>query len=184
MLAFIPTAHPVRSSNDFYRAPYVPGKFWRRAGCRSYYVARSPQLDRNREGATHRRDSFRCICGDCYCRADTPSAKKIGYFQSFHSPSVDRLRGQRDTTKRQAACKALTASRIMRCDTKRLSSTALAGGVSNRCIRSGKRKWYSSRIVRSVERESGFAKHPNKLLNPARFARWTPNRYALGCRLA
>ena len=25
---------------------------------------------------------------------------------------------------------------------------------------------------------------PNKLLNPARFARWTPNRFALGRRLA
>ena len=25
---------------------------------------------------------------------------------------------------------------------------------------------------------------PNKLLNPARFARWTPNRFALGHRLA
>jgi hypothetical protein len=30
----------------------------------------------------------------------------------------------------------------------------------------------------------GFAERPNTLLNPARFARWTPNRYALGCRLA
>jgi len=38
--------------------------------------------------------------------------------------------------------------------------------------------------VRSVERESGFAKRPNTMLNPARYARWTPNRYALGCRLA
>jgi len=40
------------------------------------------------------------------------------------------------------------------------------------------------RIVRPVEREFGFAEHPNNMLNPARFARWTPNRYALGCRLA
>jgi hypothetical protein len=28
--------------------------------------------------------------------------------------------------------------------------------------------------VRSVEREFGFAKRPNTLVNPARFARWTP----------
>jgi len=40
------------------------------------------------------------------------------------------------------------------------------------------------RIVRSVGFVFGFAKHPNTMLNPARFARWTPNRYALGCRLA
>jgi len=38
-------------------------------------------------------------------------------------------------------------------------------------------------LVRSVERESGFAKHPNNMFNPAPFGRWTPNRYALGCRL-
>jgi len=50
--------------------------------------------------------------------------------------------------------------------------------------RSGKRRCYSLRVVRSVERESGFAKRPNTMLNLARFARWTPNRYALGCRLA
>ena len=50
--------------------------------------------------------------------------------------------------------------------------------------RSGKRKCYSLRIVRWVERCIGFAKRPNTMLNPARFARWTPNRYALGCRLA
>jgi len=40
------------------------------------------------------------------------------------------------------------------------------------------------RIARPVEREFGFAKRPNNMLNLARFARWTPNRYALGCRLA
>jgi len=50
--------------------------------------------------------------------------------------------------------------------------------------RSGEQWWYSSRIVRSVGFVVGFAEHPNKLFNPARFARWTPNRYALGCRLA
>jgi len=49
---------------------------------------------------------------------------------------------------------------------------------------SSERKWYAIQIARPVERESGFAEHPNKLLNPARFARWTPNCYALGRRLA
>jgi len=49
--------------------------------------------------------------------------------------------------------------------------------------RPGKLRWYPLRVVRSVERESGFAKHPNNMFNPARFARWTPNRFALGCRL-
>jgi len=39
------------------------------------------------------------------------------------------------------------------------------------------------RVVRSVERESGFAKRPNTMFNPAPFGRWTPNRFALGCRL-
>ena len=46
-----------------------------------------------------------------------------------------------------------------------------------------KRKWYTSRVVRSVERESGFAKRPNNMFNLAPFGRWTPNRFALGCRL-
>jgi hypothetical protein len=42
----------------------------------------------------------------------------------------------------------------------------------------------NEQLVRSVELVSGFAEHPNNMLNLARFARWTPNRYALGCRLA
>ena len=45
------------------------------------------------------------------------------------------------------------------------------------------RKWYSLRVVRSVERVFGFAKRPNTMFNPARFGRWTPNRFALGCQL-
>jgi hypothetical protein len=46
--------------------------------------------------------------------------------------------------------------------------------------RSGKRRCYALRIARSVERESGFAKHPNNMFNLARFARWTPKATALG----
>jgi hypothetical protein len=38
--------------------------------------------------------------------------------------------------------------------------------------------------VRSVKRVFGFAKRPNNLLNHARFARWTAQGYASGCRLA
>ena len=36
--------------------------------------------------------------------------------------------------------------------------------------RSGRRRWYSLRLVRSVEREFGFAKRPNNMLNHVRFA--------------
>jgi hypothetical protein len=46
--------------------------------------------------------------------------------------------------------------------------------------RSGKQKWYALRIVRSVEREFGFAEHPNNMFNPARFARSDTQGYALG----
>jgi hypothetical protein len=38
-------------------------------------------------------------------------------------------------------------------------------------------------VVRSIELVSGFAKHPNNMLNPARSARWTA-LLPQGCRLA
>jgi hypothetical protein len=47
--------------------------------------------------------------------------------------------------------------------------------------RSGKRRWYSLRIVRSVGLVFGFTKRHDNMLNPAR---WTAQGYASGCRLA
>gem|GEM_PF-7028153 len=49
--------------------------------------------------------------------------------------------------------------------------------------RSGKRRWYALWLARSVERVFCFAKCPNNMFNLAPFGRWTPNRFALGCRL-
>ncbi|MCL2591639.1 MAG: hypothetical protein FWD67_12425 [Betaproteobacteria bacterium] len=48
---------------------------------------------------------------------------------------------------------------ILWCRVRSLSGLALTS-------RSGRRKWYSSRVVRSVELVSGFAKHPNPAINP------------------
>jgi len=45
--------------------------------------------------------------------------------------------------------------------------------VSPSASRSGKRRCYPLRVERSVERESGFAKHPNNMFNPAPFAEAT-----------
>jgi hypothetical protein len=68
----------------------------------------------------------------------------------------------------------LTCRRINGCSPSRIQS-AYGFVVASR---SGRRKCYSLRIVRSVERVFGFAKHPNFLLNLARSARWTAPLYA------
>jgi hypothetical protein len=53
-------------------------------------------------------------------------------------------------------------------------SSANYACCSFHAARSDRRKWYASRIARSVGRVFGLAEHPNNMLNPARFARWTP----------
>jgi len=106
----------------------------------------------------------------------SPVSGKCSASQSpccFHS-DVARLRGQREVTGWQTVCAGIN----------RYADNAL--------------QWLASQLHRAQADTSGMLcgscarlsgsqvspGSPNKLLNPARYARWTPNRYALGCRLA